>query len=422
MPAPNASNWCQSPVNALRAELDAHPFFYDWPLERIEQVVDHAHLVSANPGEALMALSELKPHIHFLCCGALTLTDREGHVRQVSAHEPDARFPIARLRPSNYDVRAASAARLICVEQSVLRRFDSALGQARYLQPGIAVAGSWQAHPLVIEVLRASASGNLSLPVIPAIALKVRRAVARKDYSIAQVAQLITADPVISAKLIKIANSALYQGATPCQSVQTAVVRLGVGKVQSVVLALSSATLFDEQSPAIRPRLVALWRHLIEIAGLSAALAKLNGDMDDGIALVTGLLHEIGKIPILQRAQSYPDLLDQSGLLTDIVNGLSPTVSANTLRQWQLPEPVIDAVEQQGNWTYDHAGPCNVTDVLLVAHVLALAKAGELEQLPRLDETPAFEKITRERLSAKVSLQVLDEVRQRAGELNSLLK
>ena len=101
---------------------------------------------------------------------------------------------------------------------------------------------------------------------------------------------------------------------------------------------------------------------------------------------------------------------------------MGPLVSTNTLRQWGLPDPIVDAVTQQGNWTYDHDGPCDITDILLVSHVLSLAKAGAREQLPRLDETPAFEKITKQRLSPKLSLQVLQEVEQRAAELKSLLR
>ena len=369
-----------------------------------------------------MRLDELCPHIHFLTSGSVTLKDADGHERSVAANARDARFPIARLRPSSYEVTATSASELLCVEQSLLRKFPAKTGTARFQQHTHSIGGSWRGHPLVTDVLSASTAGTLVLPVIPAIALKIRRALDRENHSIGQVSKLIAADPVISAKLLKVANSALYQGALPCQTVQAAVVRLGIGKVQNIVLALSSAALFEQKSSQARARLAAVWRHLIEVAGLSAALAKLNGDVDEGIALLAGLTHEIGKIPILQLAQNYPDLMAQEGLLTDVLNGLGPTVSAATLRQWQLPQEIIEAVEQQDNWSYDHEGACDFSDLLLVAHVLALAKSGDHDQLPRLDETPAFVKITRERLSPKLSLQVLEEVQQRAVELKSLLK
>ena len=406
-------------ARSLKKYLTIHPFFAN---RNLADVMEYAELIHAEPGECVVEFDDLNPHIHFLAAGELALQDRDGRVRHVKAGDADAHFPVARLRPSSYEVTATTRVSLIAVEQSVLRRMNADARRAHFVQTGAAVAGSWQAHPLAIEVLKASSAGTLALPVIPAIALKVRRALSREDYAIGQVADLIATDPVISTKLLKVANSALFPGAATCQSVQAGVVRLGVKKVQSVVLALSSAALFNEQAPSIRAQFAALWRHLIEIAGLCASLAKLNGEVDDGSALLTGLLHEIGKIPVLQRAQSYPDLLEQPGLLADITNGLGPLVSTNTLRQWGLPDPIVDAVTQQGNWTYDHDGPCDITDILLVSHVLSLAKAGAREQLPRLDETPAFEKITKQRLSPKLSLQVLQEVEQRAAELKSLLR
>ena len=82
---------------------------------------------------------------------------------------------------------------------------------------------------------------------------------------------------------------------------------------------------------------------------------------------------------------------------------------------------VVAAAEQQNNWTYDHSGECDVTDVLLVAHVLSLAKARRREELPRLDETPAFMQITQQRLTPKQSMAVLAEVQAQTGQLRTLL-
>jgi len=108
-------------------------------------------------------------------------------------------------------------------------------------------------------------------------------------------------------------------------------------------------------------------------------------------------------------------------LLDDILAGVGPLVSAKTLEQWGLPAVVVDAAAAQNNWAYDHLGDCDVTDVLLVAHVLSLAKARQRDQLPRLDETPAFRQITQQRLSPKQSMSVLAEVQIQTAQLRQLL-
>ena len=154
---------------------------------------------------------------------------------------------------------------------------------------------------------------------------------------------------------------------------------------------------------------------------LSSALARRNGAMDADLALLAGLLHEIGKIPILEMATRREDLWSNPGLLEDILEGLAPMISAATLRQWQLPEALVQAARHQHNFAYDHNGECDLTDVLLVAHILSLAQAGERSQLPRLDETPSFSRITQQQLTPSESAQVLLEVQQQTGELKQLL-
>lgn len=408
-------------IGTLKRLLSQHPYFLGWDDEQLKQLEGHCCLLELPAQACLLEPGSLDPQIHFLLEGQLQLTDVEGRRRLVSAEDSDASYPVSRLRPSQFRVETQTPSVVFGLEQAVVRRLASRPPKARFRQGARATGGSWQQHPLVRDVVIAAKAGTLKLPVIPGIALKVRRALAKEDFNMDQIGQIIAADPVISAKLIRLANSALYQGTETCTSVQTAVVRLGLSKVQNVVLALSSATLFDSKRPALREHLVQVWRHLVQVGALSAALARRNGELDMDLALLGGLLHEIGKIPILEMAIRREDLWTNPGLLEDILEGLAPMISAATLRQWRLPESLIQAAKQQHNYAYDHSGQCDVTDVLLVAHILSLAQAGTRSELPRLDETPAFSRITQQRLTPSESAQVLLEVQEQTGELKQLL-
>jgi hypothetical protein len=306
-------------VGTLKRLLSGHPYFGAWDDTQLKQLEGHCRLLELPQQSCLLEQEAVDPEIHFLLEGRLRLMDAEGQERFVAAKDPDASFPVSRLRPSRFRVVAEIPSLVFAVEQSMLRRHAQKPPKARFKQGSRATGGSWQQHPLVREVVASAKAGTLQLPVIPGVALKVRRALAKEDFNLDQISQIIAADPVISAKLIRLANSALFPGAQTCSSVQTAVVRLGVSKVQNVVLALSSATLFDSEHPALRTYLVKVWRHLVQVGALSAALARRNGEMDMDLVMLSGLLHEIGKIPILEMATRREDLWANPGLLEDIL-------------------------------------------------------------------------------------------------------
>ena len=129
--------------------------------------------------------------------------------------------------------------------------------------------------------------------------------------------------------------------------------------------------------------------------------------------MLTGLLHEVGKLPILARLAEHADLQNDQGMRSDIVAGLHVEVTVATLNNWGLPASIVDAAQQQDDWSYDHDGPCDLTDVLLVAHIHARQERREVDgvidsggrrEMPRLDETPAFAKITGKPLRPQESL------------------
>lgn len=422
----NTTNTVPAPRGSrLRRLLDPHPAFSGWQREQFDALSGHSQLIEAQTGQKLLAVGELDPRIHFLLAGSVELEDADHNRHQITAGSADAHYPIARIRPALFAITCLEPTTLLLIEQSVLRKLTSDTVSARRAPRfdlfAPSASGSWQQHPLVANLHQAAEQGTLRLPVIPGVALKIRRALSNENYQLSDITKIVTADPVISARLLQLANSPMFRGASACDSLQSAVLRLGIHRVQNLVLALASAALFKSDNPLIKNHLLRTWRHLMETGALTAALARLQGSLDPDLALLTGLLHEIGKIPILEQAVQHPDLLAQPGMLEDILAGVSPMISAATLRTWQLPEDLVVATERQHEWSYDHGGDTNHVDLLLVAHIYASRDGDPQQVLPRLDETPAFARITGTRLSARESLQVINEAAEKTRALKALL-
>ena len=94
-------------------------------------------------------------------------------------------------------------------------------------------------------ILEDLASDRLVLPSLPDVVLRVRRELERPDSSADGLARAVATDPALGAQLLRVANSAFYFGQAPVGDLQRAVVRLGNGVVQQVVMMLVVAQLYD---------------------------------------------------------------------------------------------------------------------------------------------------------------------------------
>ena len=109
------------------------------------------------------------------------------------------------------------------------------------------------------EILEAIENGNLALPTLPEVALRVRDVVDEPDVTAKQLAEIITTDAALSTRLIKVANSTLYRGRIISESIQMAVSRLGLNMVRNLVISLVMEQMFQATSNRLDKRLHDLW-------------------------------------------------------------------------------------------------------------------------------------------------------------------
>ncbi len=408
-------------IGTLRRLTSDHPYFAGWSVDQLKAIEAFSHIIDAPSSTQIMALADLNPYEYFLVDGQVTLQPEAGEQRTVKAGDLDAGFPLAHLRPSQYQLTALPGAKLVRVESSKLKQQQSQKRQARFQLNDDALAGSWRSHALVTRLTKQMRSGGLAIPPMPGIAVKIRRALEKDDYSMAGIAAIISADPAIAGRLTRVANSAIFGGQSACQSVQDALVRLGIQRAQNIVLTLATRDLFVAKAPHLKDRMLKRWRHAIDIAALCAVLAKMTPGLDGDRALLLGLLHEIGGLPVIREAEGFPDLADTPGVLDEVLAGLGPEISVAVLEQWGFQADFRQAAENQSNWYLDHEGPADYADVLVVAHLHGLVKDRAFHRLPRLDETPAFQKLALGLLSPQLSLLVLDEAKTHIQELKGLL-
>ena len=134
----------------------------------------------------------------------------------------------------------------------------------------------------------------LRIPPYPAVAVRLRRVIARGDYGIGELERIAGEDQSLAATLLRYANSAVYRRVTPTTTLGAAIMRIGATEVARIALALSVGGFAVEHGPlaAVRFR---VWRQALVSALCCRALAYWR-QTDAEEAYVCGLLHDFGRV------------------------------------------------------------------------------------------------------------------------------
>ncbi|HET6436621.1 MAG TPA: HDOD domain-containing protein [Anaeromyxobacter sp.] len=138
------------------------------------------------------------------------------------------------------------------------------------------------------------AKGTLRVPPYPAVAVRVQEALGRKDAGLAEVAQLVGADAVLAAAILRCANSVLYRRGAPVTELLQAITRVGAAEVMRLLLASGLSTGAQAVGPLVSVRRL-IWIEGLASAAICQELARLRGLRTEE-AFVLGLLHDFGKI------------------------------------------------------------------------------------------------------------------------------
>jgi HD-like signal output (HDOD) protein len=196
------------------------------------------------------------------------------------------------------------------------------------------------------EILAALKADQLEIPVLPDMAFKVRELIEDPDSSIDQFVKLLSTDLAITLYIIKAANSAALSIGRPVGNLREAIPRLGSRLLYSMVLNLTLTKLFQAKSPLIHSALKELWERCRIVAANSYVLAQHEKHLKPEDAMLAGLVHEIGALPLYFYAdRCYPEIDSES--LEILIRTFSAPIGFRLLQSWNFPEELIDVVTYQ---------------------------------------------------------------------------
>ncbi len=225
-----------------------------------------------------------------------------------------------------------------------------------------------QPETLVRTLLEELDAGRLELPTLPEVALRVRDVVESESSSARDIAEAVSSDPALAARLIQVSNSPLYRGRREVDDVQSAVVRLGRELVRTLVTSLAMRQMFQATTEAVDRRLRELWSHSVQVAAISRALAGQQGLAPDR-AMLAGLVHDVGALPLLVRAEEDEALLADEAAFDALVHEIHPALGRAILERWGLPDYLVAVAAEHEDLARDPGTPPDYVDIVIVANL-----------------------------------------------------
>jgi len=212
--------------------------------------------------------------------------------------------------------------------------------------------------------------GDITFPANVNASLRLQQALNDPDCHAEAAAKLIQANPLLAARSVAIANSAAYnRSGSDITSVKTAVQRLGVRTLQSLVAAVIVRQIGSEiTNPILKQKIDQLWEHTAHVAALSQVIARRVTRLDPETALFAGIMHEVAGFYMLSCAADYPQIID--GEPEDWVDHGEIEIGRGVLTRLGVPDGVYQAIEAM--WVGLRAlPPESLGDTLLLANDLS---------------------------------------------------
>jgi HD-like signal output (HDOD) protein len=389
--------------------------------EHLQTLANQLELKTARKKEKLIELGCADDYSLFVIQGTVTLKARDGKVQELSFDDKQELNPIAQLRPCMYDVIAAGQLSYLKIDKRLLTQFAQLMGQA---EDGDDISvhmfeGDADANSLTMHLYQDLIEDKITLPSLPEVAHKIQQVFNREDVNANKVAQVLLTDPAMTGKLIRVANSALYRGVAQIDTLQAAVVRLGMDTTYKLVMTYAMNELFESHSEYVSKRMQQLSIHCRKVAAISRVLAENSKTFDPELAMLAGLVHDLGVIFILNYIDLHGGDHPDTEQLEQTIVTMRPQITGMLMQKWNFTEEIIRVAEECEDWFRNPGDEADLCDLVMIAQYHSMMGMPEMQALPPITTLPAMVKL---QMGPKESIELIKQSREKIAEIEKLLQ
>jgi putative nucleotidyltransferase with HDIG domain len=203
-----------------------------------------------------------------------------------------------------------------------------------------------------LQQFRADVIGRKSLPTIPPVLTGIIALIDDDRAGAKKLVELIERDQALTARLLRLANSAFFGQARKVSTIPRAVLLLGFSTVRNLALGVK---VWDTLGTGVsRRELESLWGHAVEVAAVARVIARQQRQVNPDEAFTTGLLHDVGQLVMALRFKELYWETVRKATSTEHLAGLEQStlgvdhaeVGSWLLEAWNLPSLMVEAVRR----------------------------------------------------------------------------
>jgi HD-like signal output (HDOD) protein len=223
---------------------------------------------------------------------------------------------------------------------------------------------------ILVEKIR---TDTLVIPSLPEVALKIRQLAEDPDVNLTKMAEMISHDPALSARIMKIANSAFVGRGIHVNTLHQATTRIGLRYIKNVVTAMAMEQLFVSKSVVIKKQMDKVWAQTLELTAFAlTVMQEYNSnfkytDVNFDTMTLAGLLHNIGALPILTEAEKQLDIFGNEQFINETIAAISSPISVNIMRSWGFGEELIQVAEHWQTTEFEAKHPSYLDFIRIAA-------------------------------------------------------
>lgn len=373
------------------------------------------------PNSVIFTLGEKSEHIYYLLEGSVELESDGGASYSIIAGSALANLPLNSGKICGATAVTKEPCTLLSIPTTVVQWW---INKSKNQQEGGTLEVIDIEFPAEIpdtqffnSFAQAYRENKLSLPSLPQVAIKLRKAMENPDIGVKEVIAIVQVDAPIVAKLIQVSNSALYAPTSQIKNCHDAVTRLGLETTRKLVMGISVKQLFQCKSPELMSKMQQLWKQSLHVSSLSFVLAQEAGGVNPEDALLAGLICDIGAIPLIHFAEQHPDSYPNLDDLQLVMPYLNPPVGSLVLHTLGFAKEITEIPKHAEDWYYESdSDKLTLIDVVILAKLHSYFGTPRAKELPFINSIPAYAKLKNGKLSPDFSLDILVKAQQRIDE------
>ena len=201
---------------------------------------------------------------------------------------------------------------------------------------------------MIIGIMQKYKNGEIELPVLPKIVQEIQSVIKDPFSTVDNLVQVIERDAAITTRLVSIANSPIYRGTEKYTTAREAIPRLGVKEIQNIISAIAAKNLYETKDDRFKKLMEKLWSHSLACGYNSRAIAKSLRLGDQDKIFFMGLLHDVGKLPLLKSLSEvfYKNgSLDMQNIISNI-QVIHSSFGGFILERWGYNKELIEIARQ----------------------------------------------------------------------------